>query len=835
MKRTQVLIAMLLGGLVVCAENRIVNPGFELLDEKGNAADWRWWTREQDVGRVEVSTEQRHVGERAVRIIHDGERDWNLSNSNRFPVKPGESYKITCWMKRNGEARTGTLNVVGCKGREVVNWTIGQTRTVRGEGWVLCQGWLTVQEDVDAIYARVVGSGKVDFWVDDVSLTQEEPPEQAKRHKVEGWATARPVEPMGRNVIAVETADGTYVSWRLLKDDAPQIAFDVYRVTDDKHVKLNTAPLVQTTDFVDVAPFDAAASYEVTPATGFTGAAQTVRTLPLNGSKTPYVRIPLASTNATAQRIAVCDLDGDGVYDYVIKQSASANVDPWHVYWRKSQDTFKLEARKHDGTLLWIKDLGWNIELGAWYSPMLACDLNGDGRAEVAVKVGPEEDMRDDDGRVEKGPEWLAVLDGLTGKEIARAPWPSREAFDSYNTASRNQLAVAYLDGKTPCLLALRGTYDVMLADAWQLKDGRLENLWSYSNENLPSNYQGQGAHNCLCIDVDGDGRDEVLLGSVTLDDDGAPLWTTGRGHPDAHYYGDIDPRRPGMEMAYIMETRQREGGGIHLLDPTTGKLLWQLAEPTSHVHSWGMCTDIDPVSPGLEIYGAESESHKPTSNRWLFASNGTLLKPDTEMDFRFGILTAWWDADLQRELIRSQMRDYGGGTVSERIEGSVVLVADLFGDWREEIITTLAGEIRIYTTPIPAMDRRICLMQDEPYRMRTTMNAMGYMQVPILSYVPEARAPNLNLTITGDGKSNICRVVVVAPEDEAIKGALTLTSPKTVTLEKTQFTIDLAPAQRIVHPITFEGKHDKRGERIRATLTLEDGTVLNGAVPLGF
>jgi hypothetical protein len=242
----------------------------------------------------------------------------------------------------------------------------------------------------------------------------------------------------------------------------------------------------------------------------------------------------------------------------------------------------------------------------------------------------------------------------------------------------------------------------------------------------------------------------------------------------------------------------------------------------------------MDPVSPGLEVYGADADGHNLTSNRWLFAADGRLLNSGPGLDFSFGVPSAWWDADLQREIIRGQARDYAGGVVGEKIEGSVVLIADVIGDWREEILTTVAGELRIYTTPIPAMDRRVCLMQDDAYRSRTTMNAMGYMQVPILSYVPEALAPNLNLTVMKDGQKNLCRVVVVAPLAKALNGRLTLRAPKNVRLEKTEADIRLVPGQRTVLPIGFEGKHDVRGERIRAVLTLDDGTVLNGAVPLG-
>jgi len=40
-----------------------------------------------------------------------------------------------------------------------------------------------------------------------------------------------------------------------------------------------------------------------------------------------------------------------------------------------------------------------------------------------------------------------------------------------------------------------------------------------------------------------------------------------------------------------------------------------------------------------------------------------------------------------------------------------------------------------IYTSSIPASDRRVCLMQDPLYRMNVVAAAMGYYQVPMTSY----------------------------------------------------------------------------------------------------
>jgi rhamnogalacturonan endolyase len=230
--------------------------------------------------------------------------------------------------------------------------------------------------------------------------------------------------------------------------------------------------------------------------------------------------------------------------------------------------------------------------------------------------------------------------------------------------------------------------------------------------------------------DVDGDGRDEVLLGSCVLDDDGRPLWTTGLGHPDHSYVGDLDPSRPGLEVYYGIETRNPRNT-MCMVDAKTGKILWGFDQPTQHVHSSGLCSDIDPAHPGAECYSGERDFK---DKRWLWDCKGKLISHED-----LGGLApraVWWDADPQRELlVGSRISKYHGQTLSPRIEGSVIAVADVLGDWREEIITSVKGQMRIYTTTIPAADRRVCLMQDPLYRMDVVCAAMGYYQVPMLSY----------------------------------------------------------------------------------------------------
>ncbi len=234
--------------------------------------------------------------------------------------------------------------------------------------------------------------------------------------------------------------------------------------------------------------------------------------LPAHAPARPYLVLRLRDDLATdsIDRVGIGDLDGDGEYDFVVKRPRGV-VDPGTI--RRSPDTFKIEAYLRDGTFLWRKDLGWAIELGIWYSPMIVWDLDGDGRAEVALKTG-QGDPREPNGQVLSGPEYVSVWNGLAGDEIARADWiprgkPSDWGDYSGNRMNRNMMGVAYLDGKTPSLLVLRGIYGLMKMDAWLLEGRRLEKVWSWSNYTSGWKYQGQGQHTIHVADIDGDGRDD--------------------------------------------------------------------------------------------------------------------------------------------------------------------------------------------------------------------------------------------------------------------------------------------------------------------------------------
>lgn len=532
-------------------------------------------------------------------------------------------------------------------------------------------------------------------------------------------------ERLDRGAVALVQDNGqVYVGWRLLESDPPDVAFEVYRAAspDGPREKITPHPIRESCNFVDRSAPSSAEFYLVQPVSE-RAKMEISRPVKAETNRAGYVRIKLQD-KSRPQKVGLADFDGDGRLDYLVKHP-DFNTDPYQRpgYWKKSEDTYKLEAYRHDGAFLWRYDMGWAIEEGIWYSPIVVFDLDGDGRAEVFCKGG-EGDPREPTGHVRSGPEYLVVLDGLTGQVRKRLPWPSREGFDDYNYYSRNLLGVAYLDGARPHLIIERGTYKIIKVQAY---DPSLSLKWSWEASGNDAKYRGQGMHGMHAADVDEDGRDEVVIGSAVLDDDGRPLWTTGLGHPDVCYVADVDPARPGLEIFYGIEP----GGPsnkVCLVEAKTGRILWGCRERTVHVHGQGMVGDIDPAHPGMECYAGEA---KGGTNYWLYSAGGMKLS-DKSLGELSPKAVYWLNSPQKVYLLGNKILKYPAEPVG-RIEGRIVAIADCLGDWREEVITALDGEIRVYTTTVPATSRRVCLMQDRLYRTDVAMQTMGYFYPPQL------------------------------------------------------------------------------------------------------
>lgn len=557
-------------------------------------------------------------------------------------------------------------------------------------------------------------------------------PSHAAKAPVAGFAAERVRERLGRSLTArlAQDGKGVYLSWRMLDTDHAGVGFNVYRRAKGATELLNRRPATRTCDFIDAQPVaDAAAEYWVEPCyddlklPASNRVTVDLRTLQ---QAAPYVSFP---TRGRVGKLGTGDLNGDGAYDFVVR-TPDTNVDPG-VQGTHYDAVYAISAYLADGTHLWDYSLGEGVEPGIWYSPFIVYDFDGDGKAEVALRICPD-GKRNERHRVTSGAEFLVVLDGMTGREIARAPWPARTArLGDTNRQNRNQIGMAYLDGKTPAIIAARGTYRAMLADAWELHHGKLRKLWSWDGDEENPVVRSQGAHNMVAGDVDGDGRDEILLGGCMLDDNGTLLWSAGIGHPDKTYLTDIDPARPGMEVYLCGEVWHDDGRGVCCVDAATGRPVWNIGHPTTHVGD-GMVADIDPTHPGLECFAAEDRK-AGKQDRYLLTAQGRKLPAEHVPGCRNWV---WWDGDRVREtIIGDRIVRWPAKTLCEGIEGSVLLIADLKGDWREEVVTAVGEEIRIYSTNIPATDRRVTLMQDPVYRSYVAERSQGYPQSPAPSY----------------------------------------------------------------------------------------------------
>lgn len=502
----------------------------------------------------------------------------------------------------------------------------------------------------------------------------------------------------------------------------------------------------------------------------------------------------------TANDMSVGDLDGDGELEIVLKWDATDSQDNSKDGFTGTTvlDAYKLDPESDTATLLWRIDLGLNIRSGAHYTQFQVWDYDGDGVAEVICKtadgtttydgnlketghvgavsmadldtsLSPKEQDQDyrmkgsGEGRILTGPEYLTAFDGRTGEIIDTVDYlPARGNLlaggkydisswgDTYgNRSDRFLAATAYIDEGSPAAIFCRGYYGRTTLSAWKLIDRKLTPAW-YFDADGRSPYAGQGNHGLSINDVDSDGFDEIIYGSLCLDNDGSVLYCTGLGHGDAMHVSDLnyDGRLDVFQV--------HENGGvdyqIELHDAETGEVLWGVK--TGKDTGRGMAADIDPRYEGAEMWAA--------ANGNTFDCNGNVICEGKRPSINFSI---FWDGDLLTELFdynnqeeyipEVQKWDYekersavllsaSGATTNNGTKGNPCLIADLFGDWREEIILRSSSDpskIRLYLTPYPTEYTAPCLLTDRAYRTGIAWQNTGYNQpanlsIPLKDYV---------------------------------------------------------------------------------------------------
>ncbi|WP_395366613.1 rhamnogalacturonan lyase [Streptomyces sp. YH02] len=564
-------------------------------------------------------------------------------------------------------------------------------------------------------------------------------------------ATARQVERLDRGLISTHTSSGNLVSWRWLATDPDGVAFNIYRGT----TKLNSSPLAASTNYFDSGAADSA-DYTVRAVVNGVEQASSEHALQFRSG---YLDVPISPpTGGTtpdgvaytyeANDAATGDLDGDGRLDLVLKwQPTNAKDNSQSGY---TGNTI-LDGVRLDGTRLWRIDLGRNIRSGAHYTQFQVYDYDGDGRAEVAMKTADgtkdgagavigdsSADYRNSSGYVLSGPEYLTMFDGRTGTAMGTVDYvPARGTVSSWGDSYGNRVdrflaGTAYLDGARPSLIMARGYYTRTVIAAWDWRNGRFTRRWTFdtnSSTNAGKGYDGQGNHALSIADVDADGKDEIIYGAMTVDDNGAGLWTTKLGHGDAAHLGDLDPSRPGLEYFKVSEDKSKPGSWM--ADARTGQILWQTASGADNGR--GVAGDIHAGSPGAEAWSS--------SDTTLRSATGTALgREPSSTNF-----LSWWDGDTVRELLDGTHIDkYGTSGDTRLLTGSGVssnnttkatpaLSGDVLGDWREEVVwrTSDNRALRIYATPHQTGTRITTLLHDTQYRTALAWQNTAYNQPP--------------------------------------------------------------------------------------------------------
>ncbi|WP_226961671.1 MULTISPECIES: rhamnogalacturonan lyase family protein [Streptomyces] len=577
-------------------------------------------------------------------------------------------------------------------------------------------------------------------------------------------AAARPMERLDRGVVAVR-ADETdaFVSWRLLGLDPEGIGFNVYRSTaGGDWTRLNSEVLSGGTNFTDTtADLTRENRYHVRAVVdGEEGSASVSATLAADATAEPVVRVPLRDGGAV-KFSWVGDLDGDGDYDFVIDRQTSPQ---------------SLEAYTNEGEFLWAVDLGPNSEnqnniepgsaavnVGHW-DGVTVHDLDSDGRAEVALRVGDGVTFGDGTVHSEEDDvhQSMAILDGLTGAPLATAPVPDDYVADGPMGA---RLGVGYLDGATPSLVAYlknrigSGDFNLMYA-AYRFDGDDLTQQWKWLRGDQP----GADGHNTRIVDVDGDGTDEIAEIGFVLNGDGTVRYSLadeGIGHGDRFHITDIDPRHAGLE-GYGVQQDNASGLREYYYNARTGTILWEhFGEGVTDVGR-GMAGDIDPNHTGMEVWSF-SGLYNARSNQ--------LTEPDTSLA-PWPQLGIHWDGDLPIELLNDGrieqwdpenprpsnslprlLSTWNHGAVNASQGVNPTFYGDILGDWREEAVYTNAdfNELIIFTTDIPTDTRLYTLAHNPAYRNAMTLK--GYMQSHHVDYYlgsGMASPPRPNITYAG-------------------------------------------------------------------------------------
>ena len=587
---------------------------------------------------------------------------------------------------------------------------------------------------------------------------------------VAGFAQ-RFTDTVDRGLVAVKVSNGVFVSWRVFGEEYYDVTYNLYR----NGTKVNSKPL-SVSNFTD-ASGSTSSTYTVAPV--IDGVEQE-KSAAVKVWSQQYIDIPMQSVinrngqNVTADYtlndVSLADVDGDGVSEFIVKRNSNAILD----YTNNKHSFHRLECYNIKGKRLWYIDLGPNMVSGPDEQyDIIGYDWDMDGKAEVLLRGADNMIIHRADGTTENignmsydsrntlqsdanmaythtGNEFLLYLNGETAETYVNMPYPLPRLESGQNDlnavwgdgyghrSTKHFFAAPYLDGRRPSIFLGRGAYTIHKMAAFDVDPvtHQLTQRWRWNDPG--GSWRGQGYHNFGIADVDMDGRDEIVFGSMVLDDNGKGLSTTGLGHGDAQHTSDFDPYRWGLEHFACNESSP----AMNYRNATTSKIYYRLQSNSDDGRA--LCGNFTNEYPGCVGKSNASGLISTVADKPLPGV------PGYDLNFRI-----YWDGDLCEEILNSPGTEreakidkiVGGGVnriftssgckMNNWSKNNPGATGDILGDWREEMVLRTGdnANLRIYTTTTPTNHRIYTLWHDHQYRNAMVWQSIGYNQPPHLSY----------------------------------------------------------------------------------------------------
>lgn len=372
------------------------------------------------------------------------------------------------------------------------------------------------------------------------------------------------------------------------------------------------------------------------------------------------------------------------------------------------------------GQQLWVKSINLQLTpkaeaegLPGLHAPgVQAGDINGDGKTELLFLTTDNQ---------------LQIFEGASGKTLKKIQLKSPQG-----TAQWEHLVIANFEGT--------GDRDLLL-QATNAKDYRMGRyLAAYSinallNSNNPQPLWTRddfvaNAHNGVRVaDIDGDSLDEVLGGTI-ISAQGEILFKIPlKGHIDSLFVADVRPDLPGLEVLAL-----EEGGENRVFLYNSNQLIWETHYQNQEPQNAAI-GDFDLNRPGLEIWcrSRYNTNQKP----FIFDAQGQLIS-NYEMSevaprgwTNKGvevIVPLHWTGEPQQVAVAKERHKSGDVGIFNPITGEFIerfpqktdrlYVADVSGDWREELIILNGNQLYIYQNPEPNPNpNRASLWTQQHYR----------------------------------------------------------------------------------------------------------------------